>query len=124
MPVRLTGDEAFRAWLMAWSGVFQWDEGNTGKLAKHHFTTDDVEAFLEADVFFAGRVIGEESQRWKENRFMLTVRLDSSAPCISLFVTNRGEALRIVSCRRSRPDEERRHDQRIPPGHEDKLGGI
>ncbi len=123
MPVQVTADEAFRAWLMAWAGVFQWDEGNTDKLAKHHFTTDDVEAFFEADVFYAGRVIGEDSERWNEKRFMLIVRPEPTAPCFSLFVTDRGEALRIVSCRRSRPDEERRHDQRISPGHEDQRGG-
>lgn len=121
MPVQVTGDEGFRAWLMAWSGMFQWDEGNTGKLAKHNFTTDDVEEFFEADVFFAGRVTGKDSERWEEERFMLIIRPEPSGPCISLFVTARGDALRIVSCRRSRPEEERRHDQRISA--EDKHGG-
>ncbi len=119
MPVRLTADEAFRVWLMAWAGVFQWDEGNTGKLAKHHFTTDDVEDFFEADVFFAGRVTGEDSERWQEKRFLIIVRPDPAGPCMSLFVTARGDALRVVSCRRSRPDEEKRHDQRIAPERED-----
>jgi uncharacterized DUF497 family protein len=108
---------------MAWAGVFQWDEGNTGKLAKHHFTIDDVEAFFEADIFYAGRVTGEDSERWNEKRFMLIVRPEPSGPCLSLFVTDRADALRIVSCRRSRPDEERRHDKRIAPESENKSDG-
>lgn len=121
MPVQVIRDEEFRAWLIAWLGAFDWDKGNTDKLAKHTFTTDDVEAFFEADMFYAGRVTGEDSKRWNEKRFMLNVRPDPKGPCFSLFVTNRGDALRIVSCRRARPDEEKRHDQRLPPANNNTL---
>ena len=119
MVVRVTSDEEFRAWYLAWSGEFLWDKGNTGKLSKHKLTTDDVEEFFERNMFYAGRVVSEEAKRWNEDRFMFVVRVEPVGLYFSIFVTPRDETLRVVSCRRARPDEEKRYDQRIEPEDED-----
>ena len=81
MVVRFESDAWFQAWLTEWSGQFDWDQGNTGKLSKHSLCTDLVEDLFEMDLLYVGRVLGDQSPQWKETRHMLIVRRSLDSLC-------------------------------------------
>lgn len=109
MVIRLVRDESFAHWLLQWSGLFEWDAGNTDKLGKHSLNQIQVEAFFNAKIVLQGLIERPSDAFWTESRYLVTLRSIADLKCFSLIVTPRGKALRIISCRRSRPDEEKRH---------------
>jgi uncharacterized DUF497 family protein len=120
MVVRFVTDTAFAHWLETeWEGRFEWDPANSEKLAKHGLTPAQVEALFENAAVSAGRIEPMDGATWatqEERHLVLLVSTDAKA--FSLVCTRRGEALRPISCRRSRDEEQRFYEN----AHKHPLG--
>jgi len=112
MSVLFEEDVWFEEWLSTWQGEFEWDAGNRGKIEKHgHATTQAIEALFSGVFLLAGQIKTSTSDGWGENRY-LTVAIDSqSGKYFSTVITPRGDAIRVISCRRSHPEEEKFYDK-------------
>lgn len=81
---------------------FEWDEDKSeANLAKHGIDFEDA-----GEVFY-GPVIVRQSNRNNEERWIAIGK--SYGRIISVIFTRRDEAIRIISARHPRPNEERAH---------------
>lgn len=109
MVVRFVTDSAFAQWLETeWEGRFEWDQANTEKLAKHGLTPSQVEALFDNVAVSAGRIEPTDGAPWaaQEDRHLVLL-VSAEGKAFSLVCTRRAEALRPISCRRSREEEKR-----------------
>ena len=110
MAVDLIPDEDFGFWFANWSGEFEWNDGNSHKPEKHGLDTAGVEMLFEYFHFYAGRPEPMPSD-WGEARDVVFLHDDASGKHYTAAVTRRGNALRVVTCRRARPKEMVRYDR-------------
>ena len=84
--------------------LFEWDETKRlANIGKHGLDSRDVFfAFEDAHLIAEARPMGDE-RRW-----LLIGRLDGRY--VSIVFTRRGEAIRVISMRRSRYEERRRYE--------------
>lgn len=110
MVVQIVTDVEFGQWLeIEWENVFDWDAGNSEKLAKHNLTPKQVEnLFDEGTALYAGRVAPKPDETWCEfeSRHMILL-LSQEGKHFTLFCTRRSDKLRPISCRSSRDEEKR-----------------
>jgi uncharacterized DUF497 family protein len=109
---RILRDQWFLDWFSEWNGGFEWDKGNTHKPAKHGLTIEAVEKFFDRTTIIHGRIEEPSESSWEEERFLITQRTVDDGKCFSIIVTVREDLLRVVTCRRSWPEEEARHDSK------------
>ena len=117
MVVRFVTDAAFAQWLETeWENCFEWDAANTEKLSKHGLTPAAVEALFAQAAVSAGRIEPADGAAWAtgETRHLVLL-VSAEAKAFSLVCTRRGDALRPISCRRSRDDERRFYENACPP---------
>jgi uncharacterized DUF497 family protein len=117
MVVRFVTDVAFAQWLeTTWENRFEWDAANSEKLAKHGLTVSQVEALFAQTAVSAGRIEALEGAAWAtgEARYLVLLR-SAEGKAFSLVCTRRGDALRPISCRRSRDDEQRFYENACLP---------
>jgi uncharacterized DUF497 family protein len=111
MGITLFRDEEFRRWFAAWLGEFDWDEGNRRKPLKHGLDCTGVERLFDSFFVYAGCLAPPPDQNWAEPRHLVFLRDDVTALHWTAVVTPRGESLRVITCRRSRPMEEAIHEE-------------
>jgi uncharacterized DUF497 family protein len=109
---RILRDQWFLEWFLDWDGGFEWDKGNSYKLAKHGLTVVAVEEFFNRTTVIHGKIEEPSESSWNEDRFLITQRTVNDGKCFSIIVTVREERLRVITCRRSWPEEETRHESR------------
>jgi uncharacterized DUF497 family protein len=110
MGATLVPDEDFATWLSRWSGEFDWDEGNRWKPEKHGLDAQRVEKLFDSFHFYAGRPSPSPAE-WGEERDVVYLHDDLSGRHYTAAVTRRGDALRVVTCRRAWPKEIERYDR-------------
>ena len=110
MVYRILRDQWFLDWFAEWAGGFDWDLGNSQKPVKHGLSIADIEEFFSRTTVVHGRIEEPFNANWTEERFLLTQRSPHVGKCFSIIATVRADHLRIVTCRRSWPEEEARHD--------------
>lgn len=82
------------------SAGFEWDEEkNRTNLVKHGISFED------ASQIFYGPVFVKQSDRHDEERWIAVGEFNDRI--LTVIFTRRDEAIRIISARRSRPDEKR-----------------
>ena len=86
-----------------WSGQYEWDAGNTTKLAKHNFTTEQVEELFAEDFAFLGEAVDD---KFNERRFVVCGQLQN-LKYMTVAWTNRADKIRPISCRSARNGEKR-----------------
>ncbi len=123
MVVRFVTDAAFAHWLETeWENAFDWDAANTAKLVKHGLTPAQVEALFAQAAVSAGRIEPLDGAAWAAGEARhLVLLLSAEAKAFSLVCTRRGEALRPISCRRSRDDERRFYENSCSPSDGRRL---
>jgi hypothetical protein len=102
--MKLAPDPAAERWLMELRGVseeFEWDSGNLTKNRKHGVEPGDIQEFIGADFYFAGRIAEptHEEPRW------LALGEDAAGRQLALVFTRRDDRLRPISCRPMRREE-------------------
>jgi len=89
--------------------IFDWDDGNSAKCAKHGLTRDDIEFALQN----GARVAPDVKHSDAETRFIAVSRAPNGRPVFIAFCW-RGDALRPISARYMHAREARRYDQTRP----------
>ena len=101
------------AWLMhRWDLSLEWDIGNNLKLQKHGLTVADVESVFDGITAFAGRIESSTGESWGENRYLTLGKVNASK-IVTIVWTQRGNKLRPISVRASRPNERTLYEKAI-----------
>ena len=85
-----------------WSGEFDWDEQNLGKLQKHGFKQEEVESCFSGDIVLAGESVGD----FDEPRLVSYGQLPDGR-YMTVAWTPRRDTIWPISCRRSRDGEKK-----------------
>ena len=95
-------------WLLeVWSGEFDWDDQNLAKLQKHGFTQEEVESCFLGNIVLAGESIGD----FGEPRLVSYGQLQDGR-YMTVAWTPRQDAIRPISCRRSRDGEKKVYENK------------
>ena len=96
-------DPSILHWLReVWSGEYDWDDRNLSKLKKHGFTQEEVESCFSNDIVLAGESVGD----FGEPR-LVSYGLLPDGRNMTVAWTPRQNAIRPISCRRSRDGEKK-----------------
>ena len=106
--MQLVSDEYIEFWFdEVWDGSLDWDEANLRKLPKHGLESSEVESLVSRPFALEGRIEPPENEEWNESRYLLLSILDSGKG-FALIFTTRETKLRPITCRRMRPNEEKK----------------
>jgi uncharacterized DUF497 family protein len=99
--MRFEDDPDMTEWLEQFTGIFDWDSGNSTKNKKHGTEPGDIESVFESPFLLAGRIVepAHEESRW----LLLGTAEDGRE--LALVFCRRGEKLRPISCRPMRRGE-------------------
>jgi uncharacterized DUF497 family protein len=100
-------DDSIIEWIREfWTGEFDWDQQNLLKLQKHGFLKEEVEECMSTEIVLAGETIGD----FEERRVVSYGRL-SDGRYMTVAWTPRLNAIRPISCRRSREGEKKVYEK-------------
>jgi uncharacterized DUF497 family protein len=106
-------DQFIVRWLIeTWSGGFDWDSGNLGKLKKHHATKDGIEYLFtapEAEAFLIGKIRPPAGETWSESRYLM-FGMDIDDNPRAIIWTTRSDKIRPISCRIMRANERKTYE--------------
>ncbi len=85
--------------------IFEWDEGNIGKILKR-FPIEEIEEFFQQDLM----IIPDPNHSKTEERFIAVGRGKSGKPMFVCF-TFRDTKIRVISARFMRPKEATKYEK-------------
>lgn len=113
--MRVLPNKQIEEWLRErWNGLLDWDSANIQKLAKHDIEVADVESVLSMTFICVGKIEAPEDINilWGEDRFLI-IGKHADSRLFAIIWTPRGDRIRVISCRRARPNEKKAYQERF-----------